>query len=127
MTKARARFFAVAGVILTLSVVGFAQSTTVDLTGKWLFTVDTSAGPGTPTITLKQDGEKLTGHYSGQLGESDLTGSVKDRDFVFKFAVEAQGYMLNCTYTGAIETKDALKGKMSIAGFAEGTFSAKRQ
>src|ERR1700704_3372927 len=66
MTKARARFFAVAGVILTLSVVGFAQSTKVDLTGKWLFTVDTSAGPGTPTITLKQDGESWENPRGGR-------------------------------------------------------------
>ena len=51
-----------------------AQSSKVDVTGKWTFTVQTDAGGGTPTVTLKQDGEKLTGHYSSQnLGEADLT------------------------------------------------------
>ena len=41
-------------------------------------------------MTFKQDGEKLTGHYSGQLGEADLTGTVKGQDIEFKFAAEIQ-------------------------------------
>lgn len=80
----------------------------------------------TPTITLKHDSEKLTGHYSGQLGEADLTGSVKGQEFVFVFSVEAQGMKLLCTYTGTIESKDSLKGTLDIAGLANGTFTAKR-
>jgi hypothetical protein len=44
------------------------------ISGTWTFDVVTDAGTGTPTVTLKQDGEKLTGHYSSQtLGEADLT------------------------------------------------------
>ena len=47
----------------------------MNVTGAWLFDVQTSAGSGTPTMTFKQDGEKLTGQYSGQLGEAPLTGT----------------------------------------------------
>jgi hypothetical protein len=104
-----------------------AQAAKTDVTGKWAFAVETSAGSGTPTITLKQDGEKLTGHYSGQLGEADLTGTVKGQEISFKFSVDAQGNMLDFVYTGTIESKDALKGKVSIVGLGEGTFAAKRQ
>src|SRR3954447_4470440 len=104
-----------------------AQASKVDVTGKWMFNVDTAAGSGTPTITLKQDGDKLTGHYSGQLGEADLTGTVKGQEIAFKFSVDAQGNNLDCTYTGTIEAKDALKGKVNIAGLADGTFTAKKQ
>jgi hypothetical protein len=127
MKITRSRLGAVAAAMVVVSLVGFAQSAKVDVTGKWLFTVDTSAGSGTPIITLKQDGEKLTGHYSGQLGESDLTGSVKGQDIVFTFTVDAQGFALTCTYTGTIEAKDSLKGKVVLAGLGDGTFSAKRQ
>ena len=66
--------------VLTL-VAAFAAVTAaqaVNVTGTWTFTVETGQGSGTPTITFKQDGEKLTGHYSSQtLGEADLTGTVK--------------------------------------------------
>jgi len=117
--------FAVAAFVTASAFAG--QSPKVDVTGKWLFNVETAAGSGTPTITLKQDGEKLTGHYSGQLGEADLTGTIKGADFTFKFAVDAQGNNLECTYKGTAEAKDALKGTLNIAGLADGTFTAKRQ
>ena len=113
--------------LILRSVVIFAQAPAGDLTGKWAFTVETSAGSGTPTITLKQDGDKLSGHYSGKLGEADLTGSVRGQDIVFSFTVDVQGTPLKNTYTGTVEGKDSLKGKVDIAGLATGTFTAKRQ
>ena len=100
----------------------------IDVTGKWAFTVQTSAGSGTPTVTLKQDGQKLTGHYSSaNLGEADLTGSVDGRTIDFSFTAEAQGTSFQVTYTGTIEDKDSLKGKVDLGGQAQGTFTAKRQ
>jgi hypothetical protein len=104
-----------------------AQAAKVDLTGKWMFNVQTDAGSGTPTVTFKQDGEKLTGHYTGQLGDVDLTGSVKGTDFMFSFSSDLQGNKLDVEYKGTIESKDALKGTLSIPGLGNGTFTAKRQ
>src|SRR5512132_3709014 len=96
------------------------QAGKVDVTGKWLFAVDTAAGSGTPVMTFKQDGEKLTGHYSGQLGEADLTGTVKGQDITFKFAVDAQGTAINAVYTGTVDAKDSMKGKVDLVGLGEG-------
>ena len=104
-----------------------AQADKVNVTGKWLFNVETGAGSGTPTMTFTQDGEKLTGKYNGQFGDADLTGTVKGQDIAFSFNVDAQGTALTFKYTGTIENKDALKGKVEIAGLGEGTFTAKRQ
>jgi hypothetical protein len=98
----------------------------MDVTGKWAFNVETSAGAGTPSMTFKQDGEKLTGHYTGTFGEADLTGTVKGQDITFAFSVDAQGTQITETYTGTVE-KDSMKGKLVIAGLGEGTFTAKRQ
>src|SRR5262245_4206533 len=127
--KSRARcVMAIAAAALFVAASARAgQASKIDVTGKWLFNVETAAGSGTPTITLKQDGEKLTGHYSGQLGEADLTGTVKGQDVAFKFTVDAQGNNLECTYTGTVEGKDGMKGKVNIAGLADGTFTAKKQ
>jgi hypothetical protein len=104
-----------------------AQADKVNVTGKWLFNVETGAGSGTPTMTFTQDGEKLTGKYNGQFGDADLTGTVKGQDIAFSFNVDAQGTAVTFKYTGTIESKDALKGKVEIAGLGEGTFTAKRQ
>jgi len=105
-----------------------AQSSKVDLSGKWTFTVQSDAGTSTPAVTLKQDGDKLTGHYSSQLlGEADLTGAVKGQQFDFSFTANAQGTSLDVKYTGTVESKDALKGTVDLGGLAQGTFTARRQ
>ena len=129
MTRMHARVAAVGAVLmlaLGFSAARTAAQTKVDVTGKWAFNVETSAGAGAPTFTFKQDGEKLTGHYTGTFGEADLTGTVKGADITFSFTVDAQGNSLKETYTGTVD-KDTMKGKLVIEGLGEGTFTAKRQ
>ena len=100
----------------------------IDVTGKWVFNVTTDAGTGTPAVTLKQQGDSVTGHYSSQaLGEADLKGTVKDRKIFFSFRIELQGTPLVVTYAGSVESNDAMKGTIDIGGAATGTFTAKRQ
>ena len=100
----------------------------VDLTGKWRFDVTTDAGTGTPTVTLTQKGDSLTGHYSSQaLGEAELVGSVKEGKFSFKATVNVQGTSFDITYSGTIESNDALKGTVTLGELGSGTFTAKRQ
>src|SRR3954468_16520764 len=117
---------AVALVVFALSAARGAAQAKVDVTGKWAFEVTTAAGAGTPTFTFKQDGEKLTGHYTGTFGESDVTGTVKGADITITFTVDAQGTAIKETYTGTVD-KDTMKGKIVIEGGGEGTFTAKRQ
>jgi len=100
----------------------------IDVTGTWTFQVETTAGGGMPTVTFKQDGDKLTGHYSsGQLGEVDLTGTVKGKDISFSFATEVQGLHIDVTYAGTIESRDAMKGTVHLGDVGNGTFTARRQ
>jgi hypothetical protein len=130
MSSIRIRLSAViamAAAVLVCASLARAGQAKLDVTGKWAFNVETAAGSGTPTITLKQDGEKLTGHYSGQLGEADLTGTAKGSDIQLKFTVDVQGTSLNCIYTGAVDGKDSMKGKVEIVGLGDGTFTAKKQ
>jgi hypothetical protein len=97
----------------------------IDVTGSWGFTVETEAGSGNPSFTFKQDGEKLTGHYKGLLGEADLTGTVKGGKIEFSFKVTSQ-IEGTVTYSGETDGK-TIKGKVSQAGVGEGTFSGKKQ
>ena len=113
---------------VTLVVVGSlaVAAQAANLTGKWVLNVQTDAGSGTPTVTLKQEGDKLSGHYSGQLGEADLTGTVKGNEFTFSFSGDAQGQQFKVVYTGTVE-KDTMKGTLDLAGMASGTFTGKKQ
>jgi hypothetical protein len=127
MKQMLVRLATAAAVLAFGTAIGSAQAAKVDLTGKWLFSVQTDAGAGNPTFTLKQDGEKLTGHYSGTFGEADCTGSVKGNDFTIQYSADAQGTKLDITYKGTIENKDSVKGTLTIAGLGDGTFTGKRQ
>ena len=101
-----------------------AQGTNVS--GDWVFTVTTDQGSGTPTMTFKQDGEKLTGKYNGQFGSADLTGTVKGNAIQFTFTIDVQGQQAPATYKGTVE-KDAMTGTMDIGGMVSGTFTAARK
>jgi hypothetical protein len=100
----------------------------IDVTGKWTFTVTTDAGSGTPTVTLKQQGDSLTGHYSSQIfGEVPFSGTVKDGKIRFGFESSVQGTKVHVTYWGTVDSADAMKGTVDFGGMGGGTFTAKRQ
>jgi hypothetical protein len=99
-----------------------------NLTGDWIATVDLSSMTATPAITLKQDGEKLTGEYvSAQYGKYAITGTVKGSDVTFWFAMSIEGSALNVTYTGTIEKDGSLKGSVNYGDMMSGTFVASKK
>lgn len=99
-----------------------------DFTGKWAFTVQTDAGSGTPTVTFKQQGDSISGHYSSQvLGERDFRGMFKDGKIAFAFSAEVEGQQFTMSFSGAMDGPDAMKGSVDLGGMATGTFSGKRQ
>lgn len=124
--KTMYRFLAV--VIVAIGMLASAQlvAQATNVTGEWLFNVTTDQGGGTPTITFKQDGEKLTGKYVGQLGTADLTGTVKGNAIHFTFNIDAQGQQAPVTYDGTVE-KNTMKGKLDIGGMVNGTFTATKK
>ena len=133
MYQAIVRQLAVMMAIALASVTGIAAAQTqapakIDVTGGWAFEVQSEAGTGTPQVTFKQDGEKLTGHYSSTLlGEADLTGSVKGQAIQFSFTASVQGNSIELTFSGTVEDNNSMKGKVSFGGFGEGTFAGKRR
>jgi hypothetical protein len=99
-----------------------------DVTGKWLFTVTSELGTGTPTVTFKQAGDSLTGHYSSTtFGEVDFKGTFKDQKLNFSMKVDAGGNAITVTYSGEMDGENAMKGSVDFGGMGAGTFTGKRQ
>ena len=120
---------AIGGILaLVAALVMPATAQGVNVTGKWVFDVQTSGGSGQPTVTFKQEGEKLTGHYSSQtLGEADFTGTVKGTAIQFTFNAEAQGQQIDVAYSGTVDG-DSKKGTVNMAGGQlTGSFTGKKQ
>jgi hypothetical protein len=117
----------IVAVVLACGVIATAQGK-VDVTGNWVLEVMTQAGGTTmPTVTLKQDGEKLTGHYSSQtLGEANITGTIKGQQIDFGFSTEVQGFALQVRYTGTVNG-NTMTGKISLGELGDGTFTGKKQ
>ena len=116
-------------VLLMMLLVGFAAMPLLahDVSGKWEFNVDTSAGSGSPSFVFKQSGETLTGTYSGLFGKADVSGTVKGDEIDFSFKFEYSGQSGVAHYTGNIESDKKMKGKVAFGDLGEGTWTATKQ
>ncbi|HEX7285936.1 MAG TPA: hypothetical protein VF532_07120 [Candidatus Angelobacter sp.] len=111
---------AVFAIVAVLSLAAYAAS----ISGTWNTKVDLGGGQGgSPTFVFKQDGEKLTGTYTGALGDAPLTGSVKGNAVTFDF--DTQGVKVH--YEGKLNADATqMEGTCDYGGQASGTFTAKK-
>ena len=123
--KSMSRFITV--VVLAVGLLASARvgAQGTNVTGEWLFNVTTDQGGGTPTITFKQDGEKVTGTYEGRYGKSNLEGTVKDNQVEFTVTMVAEGTEVTGAFAGTYDN-DRMTGQVEYEGAGEGTWSAVR-
>jgi hypothetical protein len=97
----------------------------VDLTGTWNYAVVTENGTGTPTVTMKQAGDSLTGTYeSGRMGVLAFKGAVKGKEFTF--AVTTGGGTV-LTFKGLIVDNDHVEGDVDFGGQGSAAFTGVRK
>ena len=112
----------------TLANADQASAQTADVAGDWTLTVSTDNGITNPLLTLVQDGESLTGHYSSEaLGENDVTGMVDGSTVTIRFMADLQGQGVPVVYSGTVDAEGKMSGSLDIAdGMLGGTFTATR-
>jgi hypothetical protein len=104
-------------VLFVLSLAAYAAN----VSGTWNATVDLGGQGGTPNFVLKQDGEKLTGTYSGALGDAPITGTIKGEKVAFDFSVQDN----KIHYEGTVNADGTkMEGTCDYGGQASGTFKA---
>jgi hypothetical protein len=110
--------------ILALAILLTVTLFAADISGTWDMKVDLGNQGGSPRFVLKQDGEKLTGTYSGQLGEASVHGTVKGNDVVIDF--EVSGAAIH--YVGKLDsTGNKMEGTVDYGGLASGTFTGSKR
>jgi hypothetical protein len=107
---------------LLLAVPTFAQTT---VAGDWDLTIQSPTGTRTVPLTLKQDGEKVTGMFKGPQGELPVEGTLVGDELKFAFAIPIQGQSLDISMTGKV-AGEAVSGTAQFGGFGEGPFTMKR-
>jgi hypothetical protein len=100
----------------------------LNVTGQWIMTLEMSMGTASPALDLKQDGEKISGTYTGRYGTSSLAGSLKGRTIQFSFTMGTEDQPQVMAFAGEV-TSDAqsMKGTASLGEMGDATWTAKRQ
>jgi hypothetical protein len=100
----------------------------LNVTGKWTMTLEMSMGTGTPALDLKQDGEKITGTYTGRYGTSQLEGTLKERAIEFTVTLVAEGESVSMSFGGQVaEDGQTMKGTAVLGELGDATWSAKKE
>ncbi len=100
----------------------------VDLTGKWDLTAMSQGETGAAEVTLIQRGDSLIGRYAHKtLGDLEVVGNVKGRDFAFVFNAPFNGQQLPMNIKGVAQTPDSLTGTATMGPLGSATFFAKRR
>jgi hypothetical protein len=76
-------------------------------------------------VVFQQDGEKLKGIYTGQMGQYPLEGTFKDKKIAFTVSV-MQGNEIALVYTGTLEADGTRMGTVDLGGMAGGTWTRKK-
>jgi autotransporter translocation and assembly factor TamB len=98
----------------------------VDASGTWQFTIQDTGRVFTPSFTLTQQGDQLTGTYKNSQGDNAANGSVKGSEVTLNAQITGQdGNKRTVTYVGTI-AGDTMTGKMQTTR-ADVTFVAKRE
>jgi hypothetical protein len=102
--------------LLIVLLLGLALRTTgagaTDISGTWTLAFTPVDKPINTTFVFKQQGEKLSGTYSGPFGEHQVSGTVKGDKVVFGFEVTIPGSKgsATATFTGTIESPTKMTG-----------------
>jgi hypothetical protein len=108
--------------------VGEAAATS-DVSGTWTFEMQLPKREVEhPVFELKQEGEQVTGTYSGRLGKLETTGTAKDRAITLTVvAKNNQGGPMRLTFTGTMSSPSTMSGTLDMAGKFEVDWTAKRK
>src|SRR5689334_20413704 len=97
------------------------------LSGAWNLTVNLGQGEKTATLTLTQEGERLSGTISGALGAGDISNASTTAGGEVRFTVplEIEGQTKEATFTGTL-AGDQIRGAVNVVGMTPGSFNAIR-
>jgi hypothetical protein len=116
-------------VAIGMSLAFAGSAIAADISGTWVLDVRFPNGAEEhPRLVLKQDGEKVTGTYSGALGDYAVTGTVKVNEVSITVpGKNVRGEPLVLVYTGTVKTATRIDGFLDLGSKGKATFSAAKR
>jgi hypothetical protein len=108
--------------VLSIASAAFAQNS---VAGAWELTLESPQGATTSTLTLKQDGDKLTGDLASAMGSTPVTGTFSAGSVAVTANLDVQGTSLQLGINGKVDA-DTMTGTVKVGDFGEFPFTAKR-
>jgi hypothetical protein len=96
-----------------------------DVSGNWRVEFATPTGDFGTTVTLNQDGGKLTGRAVNEDGEFPVEGTVDEDQVTFAWTVPEQGGQMQITVKGKI-AGEYITGTARLGNVGEGSMEARR-
>ena len=98
------------------------------LNGAWTVNVNLEGqGDKSITLTLQQEGERLSGSIAGPLGAGEISNASASNtgEVRFTVSVNVEGQTKEATFTGRLANNE-IRGSVAIVGSGPGTFTATR-
>ncbi len=97
-----------------------------NLSGSWTLTINLGQGERGATLTLQQEGDRLTGSITGTIGTGEISNATISTDEVrFTVPLQIEGQTREATFTGTLSGNE-IRGTVTVVGQAPGTFTATR-
>jgi hypothetical protein len=93
--------------------------------GLWRVQFVAPLGQRAVTMTINQNGEKLTGHVTDEFGEYPIAGRFADGRVTVAWSVSEEGRELEITMSGTLDG-DEIRGTARLGDVGEGTLVARR-
>ena len=95
--------------------------------GAWTVNINLGQGERALTLTLQQEGERLTGSIAGTLGAGEISNASVSNTGELRFTVplNIEGQTREAAFTGRLVNNE-IRGSVAIVGSTPGTFVATR-
>lgn len=97
------------------------------VSGSWTLNINLGQGERAATLTLQQEGDRVTGSIAGVLGSGEISNASASAGGEVKFTVplNIEGQTREATFAGTL-TGNEIRGSVTIVGSQPGTFTATR-
>ena len=97
----------------------------VNVAGTWTLRLRFLYGEAVHTVTLEQDGDRLSGRYRGQFSTSDVQGSVHGTEIEMRAALRHEASSVFYAYTGQVDG-DTMRGTVDLGEYWTAEWTAER-
>jgi len=96
-------------------------------TGTWTLNINLGSGDLAATLTLRQEGERLSGSIQGGLGTGEIANASASANGQIRFTVPVtlEGRAAEATFAGRL-VGSGMEGDVTVVGRAPGSFTATR-